>query len=371
MPEPPTNQLDAEVAAPLSVLASESTTTSLASESPRTSAIPDTPAGFAEVLGRLKVGRYTGVLLLAIFIAVFGLWVPDTFLTSTTIKTILSTQGVTAVIALAVVFPLAAGAFDLSVASNTGLSALLCGGLMANAPHLSPILAILITLCVAMCVGALNGFFVAIVGVNSFIATLGVGSLLEAALAKIGNGNYFGPFPNSFSKITSPDPLGIPMVALYVLALAILGWYVLEHTPVGRRVYATGANPDAARLSGVRTRRYLFMSLVVCGLGAGIAGVLLASSTGSVNQTVGESYLLPGYAAAFLATTQIKPGRFNIWGTVLAVVLLGTGIEGLQLVGAQIWVTSLFNGVALLGAVSVAVLLERLRNRRETAQVQE
>jgi ribose transport system permease protein len=329
---------------------------------------PGSPHALAGAFSRLGLGRYWGLGMLAIVIAIFAVWIPDTFLTATTFKSIIAVQGVTALVALAVLFPLAGGVFDLSIPQTVGLSALMSGSLMANAPHLSPVLAIGLTLLMALVVGAFNGVLVAFVGVNSFIATLGTSSLLTAALGVIGHGDYVGPFPNSFSKLTSPNPLGIPMIAFYVLVVAFVTWYVLEHTPIGRRTFATGANPDAARLGGVRTRRYVFASLVVCAFGGGIAGVLLASSTGSVNETIGTPYLLPAYAAAFLSTTQFKPGRFNTWGTILAVVLLGTGVEGLQLVGAQVWVTDLFNGVALIGAVCVAVTLERLRGRRAKAR---
>jgi ribose transport system permease protein len=330
-------------------------------------AIP-TPHSLAGMLGRLGLGRYTGVVLLLAFIAIFSLWLPSTFPTSSTVKIILSTQGVTAVLAIAVLFPLAAGSFDLSAAGTLGLTALVCGSLMSNAPHMSPLLAIALALLMAAGIGAFNGLLIAFVGVNSFIATLGTSSLLTAFLGLIDAGNYVGPFPSSFAKITSGTPLGIPIVAIYALAIAVLAWYFLEHTPPGRRVYATGANVDAARLAGVRTRRYVFFSLVICGVIAGIAGILLASSSSSIDETSGTSYLLPAYAAAFLATTQIKPGRFNVWGTMLAIVVLGTGVQGLQLAGAQVWVTDMFNGVALIAAVSVSALLEHRRGRREKAR---
>jgi ribose transport system permease protein len=120
----------------------------------------------------------------------------------------------------------------------------------------------------------------------------------------------------------------------------------------------------------VPTRRYVFLSFVACGTIASVAGILLASQLGSVSQTIGPSYLLPAYAACFLGTTQLKPERFNIWGTMIALFLLATGVEGLQLSGAQLWVTDMFNGVALIGAVSVAVVTERRRAHVEIAAVE-
>jgi ribose transport system permease protein len=144
----------------------------------------------------------------------------------------------------------------------------------------------------------------------------------------------------------------------------LLVWWILEHNPVGRRLSATGANEEAARLAGVRTKRFTFWSFVVSGVLASLAGVLLAAKIGSVDPQVGPSYLLPAFAACFLGMTQLKPGRFNVWGTFVALYLLATGVKGLQLAGGQLWITDLFNGVALIGAVSLAVIGERRRAAR-------
>jgi ribose transport system permease protein len=326
---------------------------------------PDLGTRLRTLLRGASLGRFSGFALWGLFILIFALWVPQTFLTGSTVKSILLSQSITAILAIAVVFPLAAGVFDLAAGQTLGFSALICGALMDEGPKMSPVTAIVITLVVSLLIGAFNGFIVSIVRVNSFIATLGTTSLLMGAASQIGNGQYIGPFSSGFTGITSRSPLGIPVVAFYLLILALVAWYVLEHTPIGRRLHATGANPESARLAGVRTTRYVFWSFVACGLGAGIAGVLLASSVNSVSETLGPSYLLPAYAGAFLGATQIKRGRFNIWGTLLAMALLGTGVQGLQLAGAQLYVTDYFNGAALIGAVSVVVILERRRGRRE------
>jgi ribose transport system permease protein len=324
-----------------------------------------TPHGLASLLGQLQPGRFSGVVIFAVIFATFAIWVPDTFLTAVTWKNVAAGQAVIAVLALAVLLPLAAGVFDLSAAQNLGFSAVVCGALMVHEPHASIPVAIVLTLLIGASIGAFNGFLVAIVGLDSFIATLGTSSLLVAGSSIVAGSDYIGPFPSGFSKLTSGQPLGIPVIAIYAVVLAAVVWYVLEHTPLGRRIYATGANRDAARLSGIRTVRFTFWSLVVCGAMASLAGVLLASNLGTVNSTFGPQYLLPAYAAAFLGTTQLKPGRFNAWGTILAILLLGTGVQGLQLVGGHLWVTDLFNGAALIIAISAALIIERLRGRRE------
>jgi ribose transport system permease protein len=321
------------------------------------------PRAVSRLLGYLDFGRFSGVYAFVGLFLIFAIWVPDTFLTSVTVKTILASQAITGILAIAVLAPLATGLFDLSVAQTMGFCALVCGGLVTNT-QLGLAAAIVLALAVGAFIGVFNGFLCGILGLNSFIATLGTTSLLIGLAAAIADGQFFGPFPKSMTELTSGSVLGVPTIAVYMVIFAVLMWYALEHTPIGRRAYATGANRDAARLAGVRTRRLMFWSMVICSTIAAIAGVLLASTLGSVNQTLGPQYLLPAFAAAFLGTTQLKPGVFNVWGTLLAIFLLGTGIQGLQLVGADIWITDVFYGAALLIAISISLIVQRRRGVR-------
>jgi ribose transport system permease protein len=323
----------------------------------------DGTPGPARRAGIGQLTRFTGLGIWALIIVIFALWIPHLFFEGSTAKSIASGQAITAVLALGVLFPLAASVYDLSIAQNLGLSAVVVSSLMVHS-HVSPVLAVIITLMMGLGVGLLNGFFVAIVGVNSFIATLGMSSVLLALTELISNNLFIGPVSSGFQSVTAHSPLGIPIVLIYALVLAVVAWYALEHTPLGRRIYATGANPDAARLAGVRTKRYVIGTLAIAGLVSSLAGVLATSQIGEVSSTLGPPYLLPAFAACFLGTTQVKIGRFNIWGTMIALFLLATGVTGLQLAGAQIWVTDLFNGVALVGAVSIAVVTQKRRGAR-------
>jgi ribose transport system permease protein len=322
--------------------------------------LPATGASPLDAIRAASPARYAGLFVWALLIAVFAVWVPDTFLTADTAKGIASDQAVTGILALAAIVPLIAGGFDLSVAQNLGVSAVVCSALMAKA-EVSPVAAVLVTLLLGLGIGVTNGLLVAYVGVNSFIATLGMTSALVALAQIVSDQQFVGPVPDGFQDIANRDLAGIPVLALYFVIGCLLLWWVLEHTPVGRRLAATGASPEAARLAGVRTSRYVFCAFVVSGVLASAAGALLAAKIGSVDPLVGPSYLLPAFAACFLGMTQLKSGRFNVWGTFVALYLLATGVKGLQLAGGQLWITDLFNGVALIGAVSLAVVVERRR----------
>jgi ribose transport system permease protein len=139
-----------------------------------------------------------------------------------------------------------------------------------------------------------------------------------------------------------------------MLAVGLVVWYLLERTPLGRRVYATGGNIEAARLAGVRVAAVVICSLIACATIAAFAGMLVTANLGTGDPTIGPAYLLPAFSAAFLGSTQFRGGRFNVWGTIVAVYVLATGVKGLQLAGAPIWIPDLFNGVALLLAVGLA-----------------
>jgi ribose transport system permease protein len=310
-----------------------------------------------------QFARFSGLLLLGLFILAYSLWEPSLFLSLANFRNIAGSQGVTIVLAIGLLFTLAAGQYDLSAAQNLGFSAVVSAWLMVYW-HVGWLEAVLVTVCLGLGIGLANGVIVTRFGVNSFIATLGMQSVLLALTELISGDQFIGPVSHAFQKATSYQPAGVPVVFWYAIGLCAVAWYVLEHTPVGRRMYATGANPETAKLAGIRTARLAVVTFVVCGGFAALAGVMATSQFGEVSPTIGPSYLLPAFAACFLGMTQLKLGRANVWGTVVAIYLLDTGVVGLELAGGAQWVTDLFNGVALIVAVGCAVALQKRRRAR-------
>lgn len=324
---------------------------------------------------RLGISRFSGLYVLAFFVIVYSIWLPDTFPTSTTVQNVLSNQATTGVAALGLVCALSVGGFDLSIANVIGLSATVAASLTINS-GISPALAIVIVLVMGVAIGLLNGLLVVRFRIPSVVATLGMSSVLVALDDKITQGQFITPLPASFTKLSRGSLLGVPKTFIVLIVVALLAWYVLEHTPLGRRMIATGAGTDAARLAGTNTGQMMVVGLVISSVLGSLAGLMLVSTVGTAAPDSGPSYLLPLFAAVYLGSTQIKPGRFNIWGTFVALYVLATGVKGLQLAGGQYWVSEMFNGVALIIAVGVAIsaqdrrrsLLSRLRfGRRRTA----
>lgn len=303
------------------------------------------------------------VLFLLLLIVAFSIALPDTFPTIANLQTILGSQAVPTLLALAVVIPLVAGEFDLSVGGTLGVSAVFTA--YASSKGVAVPLVFVLAILIGCVVGVTNGFLVTKIGVSAFIATLGMGTVLMGGNLLMSSGNVlFEGIPTSLTDIAGREVLGLPIVVFYALLLALVLWYVLEWTPMGRYLRATGSGREAARLTGVRTDKWLFLSFVIAGSIAALAGFMQTSRVGSAPPDVGPNFLLPAYAAAFLGATTIHAGRFNVWGTVVGVLVLAVGITGLNLAGAAFWVPPVFNGVALIVAVSVAVIVARRNTSR-------
>jgi ribose transport system permease protein len=222
------------------------------------------------------------------------------------------------------------------------------------------VLSVVVTVLTGAAIGAVNGMIVTRLHVSSFIATLGMSSILLAGAFWITNGRTIvSGFSAQFLEAGRKQPFGIPLPVFYLLGVALILWYVLEYTPIGRYFYASGANPVASRLAGLQVDRLIFQSLVISGGLAALAGVILTAKLGVASPDVGSPYLLPAFSAAFLGSTQIRPGRVNVLGTLVAVYLLAIGVKGLELGGSPPYVDDLFNGVALITAVALAARTSR------------
>ena len=293
------------------------------------------------------------VYVLAVIALVFTIWVPGTFPTWATAKEILNNNAVTGLMALSLVIPLCTRTFDLSIGY---VATLTCVTSAYMIEHNVPVGgAVAIAISGALIVGLFNASIVVLMGVDSFIATLATGSLIQALITLMTNDIAItdARLNGSFAHIGQSSVAGIGLPVIYVLLLATVIWFVLEHTGTGRRLYATGFNPEGARLAGVKTARLRFVALIVSALVAGVAGVVLASTLGSGDPTAGTPFLLSAYAAAFVGATQLKAGRFNSWGTLIAVLMLGTGTVGLGLANAPSWSPAAFTGIVLIAALGI------------------
>jgi ribose transport system permease protein len=308
--------------------------------------------------------RYALVVLFVAMLVFFSVWskTSNTFPHFTNIKNVLGGEAYTGLLALAIMIPLVCGEFDFSVGNNAGLVQVLVAGFMARLGMAVP-LAILVPIAIGAFIGLSNGNTVARIGVNSLIVTLGISSVLLGIVQWYTNGqsisNNISPW---LTNIATDTWLKLPVTLYILIVAALIVYYMLEHTPYGRYLYSIGSNRDAARLVGLRVERYVLLAFVLSGTLAGVAGVLLVANSGGGNPQAGQIIdTLQALAAAYLGATAIKPGRFNVLGTMIAIYFLAFTVTGLSLAGVADWINSVFDGGALFVAVLVSTIIGRRR----------
>lgn len=310
------------------------------------------------------VGRYGLAALAVALLVFFSIAERDSFATLDNYRAILDNQTIVVLLAFAAMVPLIVGRFDLSVAAVLSISHVFAVGLIVKQGW-SPWAAVGVTLLIAIAIGLVNGILVVALRVDAFVATLGTSSVVGGiALAYTSGKTIFGKVPRSFTDLARGRLGGVPHPVILVAVVAAIVGVVLAALPVGRRMYATGGNERAARLTGIATNRYVIGAFVTSSLLAGLAGVVLGSRLGTASPSTGGSLLLPAFAGAFLGATTVRPGRFNVAGTILAVYTLAIAVAGLQQMGAPVWFEPVFNGAALVLAVAASQWALRQRQRR-------
>ncbi len=305
--------------------------------------------------------RNISVIYLLVALAVgFALWIPETWLVWNTHRFYLNNEAIRAIVAIGLIVPLSAGVFDLSIGGVISASAVTTAWAIELQGWPWPAAALL-GLSLGMAVGALNGWLVVKIKIDSFIATLGMSSVLAAYSVWLAKGQSILTANESFKGLTGVALYGFKWTFVYLVALGLIVWYTLEHTAVGRYLFATGGGREAARLAGVQVDRYVVGSLMVSSTVAALGGILFASNFSSVQGSVGPPYLLPAFAAAFFGSTQFKD-RFNVAGTLMAVFVLAAGVKGFQLAGwgKEGWLDDLFFGLALIAAVGFSTFRRKV-----------
>ena len=305
-------------------------------------------------------------ILLVLLIVIFGILKGDTFLTAFTFQSMVNSRSINALAALAVMIPLTSNNYDLSVASTLGITQVLANGLVTQQGLPWQTAAILCILLGAV-VGLINGLLVTRAKINSFIATLGIGTLLLGLNQWYTGGmQVVGLLPADFVAL-SGKLYGIPLPIIYVIVFALVLWIVFDYLPLGRYLYVIGDSPRAAELTGIPATTYVTLAFIASGTLAAFAGVILQAQLQVGQSTVGQELMLPAFTGALLGATAIRPGRPNVWGTVLAVAVLAVAVAGLTQLGAPFFVENLFNGAMLVLAVGLAGYTYRRREQRNAA----
>jgi ribose transport system permease protein len=306
-----------------------------------------------------SLGRLSGVYALIVLIVFFSFLRPDTFFTVLNLRVTAESQAVATLLALALIPALSADVLDLSVAGMMDLAVVIVGWLQAH--HVNAAVSVLATLALGVVVGAVNSFVVLKLRVPALIATLGMASILSAFAFWLtaGAGVSLG-ISSDFAKLGQGSIVGIPNPVIFMAVVALVLAFVMERMPFGRKVRAVGGNREAARTIGLPVDRLTAYVLITSAGLASLAGVVYVARLGTAPYAAGDPYLLASFAAVFLGATQIRPGKFNVLGTLVAVYLLATGVDGVQFVFPNnAWITSMFGGTALIAAVALSIRRRR------------
>jgi len=308
--------------------------------------------------GRIVLQRYSLVLLWILMLGIFAVTLPGDISALDSMRAVLGQQTPLVFLGLAVVVTMSVGEFDLSFANIFGLSATLTPA-MVVLHGWSFVTAAALTLVVAALFGLINAVLVVLVGINSVVVTLGVGSIAGGIAFWVSQETVVSGMDPALSNLTLSRFLGLPAIFWYGLVMVAIAAYIMSATPVGRHMLFVGSNREVARLAGIPVTSIRMASYIISALIVGICGVIMAAGLGGFDPNTAEFNFLPTFASVFLGTVAVVPGRFNPIGMLIAVYFLLTGVFGLQLLGYSGWVTNVFYGVALIAAVTASTLVQR------------
>ena len=320
---------------------------------------------FIQGLAPSKVGALYVLILAVIVFSFFG---APTFAHVSSFQGILNNNALGLIAALAVILPLAAGVFDLSQASTMSLTGLVVGYFNAN-HHMGFWPSVIIAMAFAILAGLVNILVVVVFKIDSFIGTLATGSIILALGFMVSSGQAI--LDSKFANLGNGELWGLVYPCFFGVGIAIVVWYIFEHTAFGRQIYATGFNARAAKLAGVKTAKLQAVTLMIGALVAGFAGLILLCQQGQATAGNAAGYQLTSFAAVFLGATQFKSGRFNAQGTILAILLLGVGTTGLTMSNAPQWTPQAFTGLVLIVSLAATGLKGRKVSFARKPQVSE
>lgn len=305
-----------------------------------------------------RLGAFWGLIVLCVLLSIAS----PHFLTASNLLTVALQVSVVGVIAVGMTLVIITAGIDLSVGSVVGLSGVIAAMLMVN-NNMNPVLASAIALVASLAIGVVNGLLITLGGLPPFIATLGMLGAARGLAYILTNGTQIFGMPASFIALGSGTFGPVPIAIIVLVIVALAGHVVLSRTRLGAYAYAIGSNPDAARLSGVDVRKYLILVYALCGLLAGLGGLVLAGRISIGAPASGLGYELDVIAACVIGGTSLFGGEGTILGTIIGTFLIGIVRNGSDLLN----VSNFYQQVIIGVIIWIAVMYDRIRARRSAS----
>jgi ribose transport system permease protein len=319
--------------------------------------VPRKSAGLRAMLGRFSIIDLVQSLGLMAVILLGGIvmtTLSPVFATARNIENVLQSATIIAVVAIGQTFVILVAGIDLSVASVVVLSSVLSVGLV-QFQGVSPEVAVLLALVAGAVIGTINGIAVTKLRIPALIATLATMTIARGLAYIYSGGTNIAPVPKMFVELQAGRLFGIPMVIVLTLALAIIAQVVLSRTKFGRSVYATGGNPLAARLAGIRTERVIIMCFMISGLMSAVAGLLITARFEAGAATAAQGLELAVIAAVVIGGVSLFGGEGNMGSMLLGVLLLGLVQNAVNLLNVPPNWDSVVSGLVIAAAASLDV----------------
>uniref|UniRef100_A0A7V4TI95 ABC transporter permease n=1 Tax=Candidatus Caldatribacterium saccharofermentans TaxID=1454753 RepID=A0A7V4TI95_9BACT len=308
--------------------------------------------------------RWSAVLGLLVFYVVlcivFSILSPF-FLTLRNFSNIASNMAYIGIMAAVQTALIIGGVMDLSMGASAQLAGVLVGILYGKGWNIW--VAVLFALLIGLTIGAANAVSVTRIGINSFIATLGMLNVAEGIALVLTGGLTVSILVPQFQFIGMGAVLGIPFPIILMASFFIVFYLLLAFTPFGRTVYAVGGNPVASKLCGINNARVLTVLFILSGLAGATSGILVASMLGAAAPAALSGTILTVIASVILGGTSLSGGSGSVWGTLLGVLILGTLTNGLVILNVSSFWQEVTQGLVLLAAVGI----DQIRQRRERA----
>ncbi len=309
------------------------------------------------------VAKYGTLIGMFLMLGSFSLAAPKSFPSFNNLINIVNQASLTAIIAGGLTLALVVGEMDLSIGFTASLAGVLVTGLIVD-QGLPVGVAILVVILVGGLIGYLNSLLVTKLKVNSVIATLGTGSIVVGLNFAYSQGVPIASgVPDAFKNIALGRFLGIPHNILIMLGVLFVLWLLLNHTEWGQQIQATGGNIEAARLSGIQVDRIKSLAFIIAGGSAALTGILLASLIGSGTTSAADGYLMASFAAVFLGSATLKDGEFHVLGTLIGVLIIQIGFNGMAIFGVPTFYQYVFRGSILILAVGLSTVARQLSKK--------
>ena len=300
--------------------------------------------------------KETGIVVAACSLFVIFSVTSESFFTAYNLFNISRTLSLYIFIALAQAMAIVVGGMNLSVGAIGGLATITVGYFL-DIFGFSGWAAVPMAILVGCCAGAINGFFITKIGINSFVVTLSTLFVYEGLVSGISKGYSYTKIPKTFTVIGRKGLLGMPYLFWIAVGTLLIIFYLFRFTVFGRRLLATGGNLDAARLSGINTNRIILAANILSGFFSSIAAILWVSRMGSAQPSTGQDWLIVSFAVAIIGGTALKGGSITALGLLMGAIIMVLIKNGLVILGANIYFERTFYGLIIL----LAVIVDRLR----------